>query len=290
MARDTGFPDADARADFDRARRRASLARLAAWIMRQPGDVAEVLPYDEVIAALGLVSERNLGLQVIEVASIVGSVDRTGDFDRYFRPINPALRARWLRLAAAQRRGESMPPIVVKRVGDMHFVVDGHHRVSIAFARHFETIDAYVTEVVTRVSATGVNARSDLLVKDHRRLFLSRVPLDGAQRDAVRMSDGWDYSRLAESVEAWGFRLMQETGEFAGRPEVARRWFGEEFLPVVRMARAAEILPEATDAELYLFVACERYRLVRRHAWSEEIMDAVSEQARAHGWAPGRFF
>ncbi|GAA4398702.1 ParB N-terminal domain-containing protein [Tsukamurella soli] len=278
MAPDTGFPDADARHDFDRMRRRAAVARLAGWIMRQPGDVTEVLPYGEVVAALGFVSERALGLQVIEVADIVGSVDRTTDFDRYFRPVSPALRARWQRLAAAQRRGESMPPIVVKRVGDMYFVVDGHHRVSIAFARHFETIDAYVTEVVTRVSPAGITARSDLLIKDHRRLFLSRVPLAGEQRAAITMRDAWEYSVLAEMVEAWGFRLMQQTGEFLARAEVARRWFGEEFLPVVRMARAASILSRATDAELYVLVARERYRLVRRHVWSEEIISELSQR------------
>lgn len=288
MARDTGFPDEDARSDFERSRRRANIARLAAWVRRRPDDVNDVLPYDEVVTALGLVTERRLGLQVIPVDRIVGSVDRTRDFDRYFRPRSPALRARWQRLAAAQRRGEAMPPIEVKKVGDMYFVVDGHHRVSIAFARGFTTIDADVTEVVTRVGAGGIAVRSDLLLKDHRRLFLERVPLIGEARDSIRMSNAWDYSELAESVEAWGFRLIQELGEFLPRGEVAGRWYRDEFTPVVSMARDAGIMASSTDAEIYLFVACERYRLVRRHVWSPEIIDEVSERNKP--WQPGKFF
>lgn len=288
MVRDTGFPDADARSDFERSRRRANIARLAAWVRGRPGDVNEVLPYDEVVSALGFRSERPLGLQVVPVARIVGSVDRTRDFDRYFRPRSPALRARWQRLAAAQRRGEAMPPVELKKVGDMYFVVDGHHRVSIAFARGFTTIDAQVTEVVTRIGSDGIAVRSDLLLKDHRRLFLERVPLEGVARERIRFTNAWDYSVLAESVEAWGFRLIQEVGEYLPRTVVAGRWYEEEFAPVIEMARAAGIMESSTDAEIYLFVACERYRLVRKHVWTPEIISEVSAQNPP--WQPGKFF
>ena len=279
MARDTGFPDADAENDFTRMRRHAEMSRLMAWFTRQPADVNTVLPFDEVVAALGRVGETALGLQQVEVSTIVGSVDRTRDFDRYFRPTSSRIRERWQRLAAAQRRGESVPPVQLYRVGSMHFVLDGHHRVSIAIARHFRTIDAYVTEIHTRISADGINVTSDLLLKDHRRLFLSRVPLPSAQAEAIRLADPFDYAELAENVEAWGFRLSQELGEYLGRAEVARRWFGEEFLPVVRMARRAEIRTDLeSDAELYMWLACERYRLVRKHIWDAEIIRKLHEQ------------
>ena len=132
MARDTGFPTADAENDFARQRRRADVARLVSWLRREPDDVNAILPFDEVVAALGKVGEKSLGLQVVTIESIVGSVDRTGDFDRYFRPTSTHSRARWERLAVAQRRGESVPPVQLYRVGSMHFVIDGHHRVSIA--------------------------------------------------------------------------------------------------------------------------------------------------------------
>lgn len=273
MVRDTGFPDADAENDFSRMRRRAEMARLAAWFTRQPSDVNTILPFDEVVAALGRTGETALGLQQVEVATIVGSVDRTKDFDRFFRPTAAHVRERWQRLAAAQRRGESVPPVILYRIGAMHFVVDGHHRVSIAIARHLDVIDAYVTEIHTRISPEGINAPSDLILKDHRRLFLSRVPLTGAQAEAIHFADPFDYAELAETVEAWGFRLSQEVGHFLDRTETARRFFSEEFVPVVRMARRAELRPDLTnDAELYMWVSCERYRLVRKHIWDDDIL------------------
>ncbi|MBY4129195.1 chromosome partitioning protein ParB [Rhodococcus fascians] len=279
MARDTGFPAADAENDFTRQRRRADVARLVGWLRRQPDDVNTILPFDEVVAALGKVGERHLGLQVIRVETIVGSVDRTRDFDRFFRPTSARIRERWQRLAAAQRRGEAMPPIQVYRIGGMHFVVDGHHRVSIAFAMHRTSIDAVVTEIITRISPEGITRRGDLLIKDHRRIFLSRVPLVGRAREAVQVTDPFDYAQLSESVEAWGFRLMQEVGEFVDRGTVARRWFGEEYLPVVRMVRAAEILEDCTDAEAYLWMSRERYRLVREHVWNDEIVSELRQKA-----------
>jgi hypothetical protein len=279
MNRDTGFPVADAENDFLRARRRQVLSRLAAWLRRAPDDVNIMLPFDEVVTALGRLGERRLGLQVITLDSIVGSVDRSREFDRRFRPTSGQVRERWQRLALAQRRGEPIPPIEVYRVGDMHFVVDGHHRVSVAHALGLKTIDAYVTEVVTRLSPNGIRYRGDLLVKDYRRIFLDRVPLTGEARKAVSLVDPWGYAQLAESVEAWGFRLMQDEGRYLDRTTVARRWHDEEFVPVVRMLRQAGLIETQTEAEAYMWVSCERYRLIRTHRWDDEIITAVRDSS-----------
>ena len=275
MARDTGFPRADAENDFLRARRGQVLSRLAAWLRREPDDVNIMLPYREVVEALGFLGERRLGLRVIGLDSIVGSVDRTRDFDRRFRPTSARVRERWERLALAQRRGESVPPIEVYRVGDLHFVHDGHHRVSVAHALGLEVIDAYVTEVRTRLSAAGIRYRGDLIVKDHRRLFLERVPLAGEARAAVLVTDPLDYARLGEHVEAWGFRLMQDERQFLDRAEVAHRWYADEYRPVVAMLRAADLIDGRTETETYLRVAGERYRLMRTHRWDDEVIAAL---------------
>lgn len=274
MARDTGFPVADAENDFLRVRRQQVLSRLGAWLRHAPDDVDVMLPFDEVVAALGRLGEQRIGLRTIPVDSIVGSVDRTKDFDRRFRPTSGRVRERWQRLALAHRRGEAIPPIEVYRVGDMHFVYDGHHRVSVARALHLSLIDAYVTVVRTQLSPGGISFRSDLLVKDYRRIFLERVPLTGEARAAVQLTDPWDYAELAESVEAWGFRVMQCEGVHLDRGTVAKRWYEEEFVPVVRMARDAEMIGE-TDAESYMWVSCERYRLIRTHRWGDDVIEAL---------------
>lgn len=280
MRRDTGFPQADAENDFIRARRKQVLSRLSTWLRREPDDVNIMLPFHEVVEALGMLSERRLGLQVIRLDSIVGSVDRTRDFDRRFRPTSARVRERWQRLALAQRRGEAVPPIDVYRIGDLHFVNDGHHRVSVAYAMGLGTIDAYVTEVVTRINAQGIRHRGDLIVKDYRRLFLERVPLTGRARAAVVLSDPWEYAQLGEHVEAWGFRLMQDEGVFHDRATVAQRWFEEEYEPVVTMLRQADLVGDRPETEAYMWVAAERYRLIRNHRWDADVIDALRSRTR----------
>ena len=249
---DTGFPTQDAQSDFSRARRRQALSRLARRLRREPDDVNVILPFDEVVEALGWRGERRLGLQVIPLDSIVGTVDRSRDFDRRFRPTSRRVRRRWEGIATAIRRGQSMPPIDVYRIGDLHFVRDGHHRVSIARAMGLDSIEAYVTEVVTAVGAEQRTRLRDLALKSHERLFFERVPLPRELRARIQLADEWRYAELAESVEAWGFRAMQDLSEFMTREAVAEAWFRDEYSPVVEMLRDADLIGSGTEAELWL--------------------------------------
>src|SRR3954463_13022261 len=118
----TGLTAADAQDDFMRARRRQAVSRLARFLTRERGDIDVILPFDEVVAALGRTSERDLGLHAIPLDSIVGTVDRRSGFDRESRPAPPRVRPRGERTAAAMRRGAPPPPISVYRIGEVHFV------------------------------------------------------------------------------------------------------------------------------------------------------------------------
>ena len=280
MPADTGLPRADVEDDFLRARRRQVLARLAVRLRREPDDVNLILPFDDVVAALGMTGERSLGLQTIRLDSVVGTVDSQRDFDRRFRPTSGRVRERWERLALAQRRGESIPPIDVYQVGDLYFVKDGHHRVSVALATGQTTIDAYVTEVLTSVPARGVTRRGDLLLKSYERIFLSRVPLPAQAYVRIKVTDPWSYAELGEAVEAWGYRLMQHERKFLDRAEVARRWFAEEFIPVTRILHAADLVGECTDVEAYMGIARERYRLMRTHEWNDAVIEELKRNLR----------
>src|SRR5205085_9798242 len=157
-----------------------------------------ILPFDEVVAALGRVSERELGLRAIPLDSIVGTVDRRTGFDREFRPTSSRVRTRWERIAAAMRRGDPLPPISVYRIGEVHFVRDGHHRVSVARALGLRDLDAFVTEVTTRVGADRALRLADLPSKDYERLFSERVPLPVEARERIRLGDPYDFARSEE--------------------------------------------------------------------------------------------
>ena len=121
---DTGFPRADVENDFLRARRRQFLATLARRLRGGRGDRGRIVPLDDVVCPLGWRGERQLGLQAIPVDTIIGTVSSRRDFDRRFRPTTGRVRERWERLALAQRRGESIPPIDVYQIGDLYFEGD----------------------------------------------------------------------------------------------------------------------------------------------------------------------
>jgi hypothetical protein len=275
---DTGFPTSDAQTDFSRARRRQVLAQLSRRMRREPGDVNLILPFDEVVQALGHRGERRLGLQTITLDSIVGTVDRNREFDRRFRPTSRRVRYRWQRIAEAMRRGDPMPPIDVYRIGDLHFVRDGHHRVSVATQLGLEVIEAYVTEILTEVRPDRDTRLGDLAVKSHKRLFLERVPLSPDARERMRLTDEWRYGELAETVEAWGARAMRARRELMSREEVAAAWYEEEYLPAVELLREADLLGRGTEADAYLRVSALRYLLLRTHDWDDEMVERLREE------------
>jgi hypothetical protein len=277
-ARSTGMPGLDAQTDFLRARRRAALGAMVARLRGEPDDVRHILPYEEVVAALGYVSEHSAGTAVVPLDAIVGTVDRGRDFDRSFRPTTGRVRSRWEHIAAAMRRGEAMPPVDLVRIGQIYFVRDGHHRVSVARALGRNDIDAMVTEVVTRVGAERAITMEELPVKSHQRVFFERVPLPDNARAEIKLTDPWDYGRLAEAVEAWGFRTAQDRGEPVSRREAAYLWLENEYRPVVAMLRGADLIGTTTETEAYMRVSAARYRLLRTHSWDEDVLGAVVDE------------
>ncbi|MBK5232031.1 MAG: chromosome partitioning protein ParB [Thermoleophilia bacterium] len=276
MAADTGFSSQDAQSDFSRARRGQVARRLANRLRREPDDIDQILPFDEVLAALGKTGERRLGIQSIELDSVVGTVDRGRDFDRRFRPTSHRVRQRWQGINTAMRKGKSMPPIDVYRVGEFHFVEDGHHRVSVARQMGIEVIDASVTEIQTSAAPESIKF-SDLPLKSQERLFFERVPLAPDQRSRIELREPRMYAQLAESVEAWGFRAMQAHARFMSRGEVAELWFHEEYEPVVEMLREAGLLGDGTETEAHMVISGLRYLLLRTHEWDETVIERIRE-------------
>ena len=273
----TGFPDADARSDFDRERRRRALANIAARLRSEPDDVSEMLPFEEVVGALGRGGEHDLGVQVIPLESIVGTVDRSKrDFDRKFRPATPGVRERWERIAAARRRGDAMPPIDVYRVGDLHFVKDGHHRVSVARALGDTDIEARVRAVDTAVGAGPGAARGPAPAQAPR----ARVPraraaaAGGARADQARRRVEVRPARQPDR----GLGLPGEPspgtadgpprdGRDAGSARSTSRWS--------RFLEEAGIGGGGTETERYLRIAMIRYLLLHTHDWTDEVIERL---------------
>jgi hypothetical protein len=106
-------------------------------------------------------------------------------------------------------------------------------------------------------------------------VFFERVPLPEDARTEIKLSDPWEYAELAEAIEAWGFRATQEQGETLHRREIALLWLETEYRPVVQMLGEADLLHDCTETEGYMRIAAERYRLLRTHDWSDDVLRRV---------------
>jgi hypothetical protein len=250
--------------DFSRARRRAFLRRIGAYLRRDPGS-NQLLSFDEVKGALGVVSQVYLGLREVPVSKIVGSVGRHRDFDRAFLPSKPDLGTRWRRIDEIMNRAEELPPVSLYKIGDAYFVQDGNHRVSVARQRGVEMIDAEVIELRSRVPVDSALTARDLLHKlEHRRL-LERLPIDRVLPEIkVEFSDVADYRRLATYIEAHGFRVSQHWKRYVSPEETLRDWYEYGYCPISEMIREEQILdafPDRTELDLYLWIVYHRERL-----------------------------
>ncbi len=105
-----------------------------------------------------LVADNRLyrGMRLVEVDGIVGSVGRWRDFDRSFLPARASMGDRWKRIDRAFQRGEDLPPVELYKIGDAYFVVDGHHRVSVASYHEVPTLEASVAEFHPKLPAARV--------------------------------------------------------------------------------------------------------------------------------------
>jgi hypothetical protein len=131
--------------DFSRARRKAALRRLTTRLRRDHTS-GRVLCFEEVRRKLRAVGGVRMGPSAIRLSNIVGSVGRSSEFDRVFMPTKSSVEERWKRIDRAYHCGEELPPVSLYKVGGFYFVLDGHHRVSVARYHGVEWIDAEVTE------------------------------------------------------------------------------------------------------------------------------------------------
>ena len=196
---------------FHRARRQAAVESLLA---RLSGQSTDLLSYDEVADKLRVSGQSPGGLRQIPVAAIVGSVGRYQDFTRTFLPRSQVDEERWVSVGAAAPVVGDLPPIEVYKIGDSYFVLDGNHRVSIARRQGVVYIDAYITEVRTRVPLPPGARPDDLIVAAEYAAFLEQTRLDVTRSGVdMRVSVPGQYRHLENHIEAFRYQLESENGK-----------------------------------------------------------------------------
>jgi hypothetical protein len=216
-----------------------------------------LLALKDVERRLPAITRRHLGVQTIPLAEVVGTEGRAATFTRDFEPRHESSRQRLRSLAAAFPDG-GFPPIVAVKLGDVYFVIDGHHRVALARRTGGEMIDAEVTEFVTRVPLPAGADMLEVVLRQLERVFLEDSGLAQA-RAGVRVSASRPalYLELLENLQVHGYHLMREHGRVLPNARIAEDWYDNVFSPAVAPSvreRVAKSLRDAPDADLFLLL------------------------------------
>ncbi len=251
---------------FDKARRREIYRRLGRLVKRDAQDSA-LLALDEVQDRLRLFDQHYEGVVPIPVDRIVGTAGRAGDFDKDFLPKRVDMRDRWRAVEQTYPEGE-FPPIVVYKVGDAYFVVDGHHRVAIAKRSGVDMIDAEVVDLHSRFSIPADVDVGKLIFLEQQRIFMEESGLDRARPEVViEFSRPDGYIQLLELVKVHGYHLMQERNEVLPSEVIGGDWFDRVYLPTIDAIKKEGLMADfggASEGDLFLWI-WERRRALHPH-------------------------
>ncbi|HUH96369.1 MAG TPA: hypothetical protein VLZ89_03365 [Anaerolineales bacterium] len=254
-----------ARADFSRARFRAFLNRAVAALSGQP---TTLLSYDEIKQSLHIGGPIYRGVQTVRVDQIVGSLNRYHEFDRAFLPAEGQLAARWQNVDRAFYKEISLPPVVLYKVGQVYFVVDGHHRVSVARQQGQEFIDAEVRECSTKVNITPDLKPEDLKILHEKVHFLERTRLDDLRPQAkIRLTIPDGFERMLEHIAVHRYFMGLDLKRDVSEEEAITHWYDLVYFPIVKMIRQSRILkdfPGKTEGDLYLWVLDHQHYLASK--------------------------
>lgn len=305
MAEDDTVPErpygfSQAVIDFWQARQRAAMQSVMAQLT---GKSNELLSYDEVAQKLKLSPGAEVGRRDIPLDAIVGSVGRYSDFSRTFLPLHDIDERRWAGVKRAVQSMVGVPPIDVYKVGDVYFVRDGNHRVSVARAEGATAIEANVIEVHSRVPLTPDIEPDDLILKAEYAEFLEQTHLDELRPgEDFSLTVPGEYARLKEHIDVHRYYMGLDQKRDITYPEAVENWYQTVYLPLVTAVREAGLLrgfPGRTETDVYLWVSEHRAELEEALGWNIRPQAAIADlAARQHadgearavgGWRKSKF-
>jgi hypothetical protein len=258
------------REDFQRARRRALFAHLRAIINQAPN---ELLSLEDVRARLHIRGQHHLGHRAVPLSHIVGSEGRYADFDRHFSPRHDATKNRWISIDRAHHEEVGLPAVELYKLGDIYFVKDGNHRVSVARLQGQQEIDAIVTELIVDVPLAPTISVRDLLLKEEYSDFLDWTGLAALRPDQrIEFSEPGGYLALIAHINGHRYFTALEQGEEPTREEAVVGWYDNVYLPVVHVLRernALRAFPGRTEADLYRWIMDHRWYLRERNGGAD---------------------
>jgi hypothetical protein len=251
-------------AGFDAARRAALMSDLLGQVAGKPTDL---LPFDAIRREFGLRHLLDRGIQQVALDLIVGSLGRTTEFNRAFLPRDESLRGRWEEIKDLAEGQRGFPPVELYQVGHAFFVVDGHHRVSVARAVGSRSIEARVSEFVTPIPLERDDSLEDVLLRHGLAGFLEATGLTPDDPNDFRVTVANGYERLLEHIRVHGYYRGLESGRDLPWEEEVASWRDNVYRPMIGIIRASGILeefPGRTEIDLYLFTMDHLHHLRQR--------------------------
>ena len=275
---------------FSLARRRVLFQRILTFFRGARPD--SMLSFDEVRAKLKVRGQHYAGLQTIPLEKIAGSVGRYQEFNRAFLPTQEFIRERWKAVYGVAHSLEGFPAIDVYQIGDVYFVRDGHHRVSVLKELGATTIEATVTELDTSIPLSADVDDLDLDLKGEYATFLEETGLDALRPDQqIEFTLPGQYQKLYEHIAVHRHYLGQREEREVPYAEAVARWYDEVYDPTVRVIAEEEVLaafPGRTEADLYLWIIDKRHYLGERDQQEVSLEQAATEFSREFSSGAGR--
>ncbi len=266
--------------DFTNAHRKASVRSVIAQLT---GENIDLLSYDEVLKSLRMQGQIQRGRQQIPLDKIIGSVGRYTDFTRDFLPKKESDSQRWVSVKIATESMAGVPPIEVYQVGDYYFVLDGNHRVSVARQNGQSDIEAYVTEVMTRVPLTGEVDLDNLIIKEEYVNFLEVTQLDKYISDLeLNITEPGGYTKLLDHISVHRYYMGERQKKDIPYNDAAVDWYENFYLPTVEVIAEKGLLrefPERTKTDLYLWMLEHRGDLEAELGWQVDTTKAAESLA-----------
>lgn len=241
---------------FQSARSRAFWQAISSLLR---GKSAELLSFEDIRDKLRLNEESYKGLQDIPLDKIRGSVGRYKDFNSSFLPRKNDMQERWSRVYAIASGMMGLPPIDVYQVGDVYFVRDGNHRVSVSKEMGAKTIQAHVTELSSPVPFYAGMTDRDINEASAYASFLEQTGLSRTRfhHQSIRLSDPSRYPDLFNLIGVHRQIMTRVKGQPVSLDHAAADWYDNVYRPAVTLMRKYKMMdehPERTEADLFLWM------------------------------------
>jgi len=279
------------RQDFARAYRKGFWRSVLSWMGNYDNDL---LPFDEVLKRVPLKGQSYLGLKQIETEKIIGSVSRFQEFDRAFLPRQTHTRERWESIDQAYYKDVILPPIDVYQIGEIYFVKDGNHRVSVARERGQLYMDAFVVKISIPGTLDKNTNLDKLVLGQEYQAFIDATNLQElAPREDFHLTIPGQYDKLLNHISVHRWYMGEKLQRPIEEDEAVLGWLNEVYRPLIRIIRKYEILkefPQRTETDLYLWVIEHRWYMIEEQHKKVSLDSAARHFSRQFAHKPFRHF